>query len=241
MGGWMPSLFGHLLGSDPDGSLTYRWSLGVLVLTWVLGTIAIHAMRGNFVAERTSKKKSRFFRFERPRVVAKVVVPHFLLGAGLGLTLPFTSIFFRNHLGASTGIVGTTMALFWVAGALGGLISPAVINRVGKVRAATGWYLLGMFALLGIGCLPTLWLASGSLWIRGIAASAASAAMTNFVVELVKAEERGRLNAMIQFFWSIGWAIASLSAGWIMTHWSYSLPYLFAALKIGRASCRERV
>lgn len=229
-GGLLPSLLNDLLGTGLDSSATYRLALVVAIVCLSLALIPVYAMRRERASARSDGQRPKWYRVAQPKLVARLVAPQALLGAALGLTYPFTSVFFKNRLEASTVNIGLILSIYALTGILAGVISPLLVERFGKVRTAAALMLASAPAFVLIGYVPSLWIAAGALWLRGLFLNASWPVLGNFAMEAVTADQRGRVNALMNVFWNVSWTTTALLAGWIMSRNDYSLPYFLAFL-----------
>jgi MFS family permease len=164
-----------------------------------------------------------------------------LVGLGSGLVVPYLNLYFTDRFNASLTAVGVLISLGQVMTILSMLIGPALVRRIGQVRAVVCFQLISLPFLLITGFTNVLFIASLAFLFRQALMNAANPIQSSVLVDRVSNSRRGIANSLTQTAFMLGWA----SMGKVQSHfitvygtywgyvWTFSLTgalYVAAAL-----------
>lgn len=152
-----------------------------------------------------------------------------LVGFGAGLVIPFFNVFLSEKLGASPTVVGLILSLSNGATAVAGLLAPALVPRLGRVRTVVLTQVASIPFLLMIALPPWLWLVGAAMFFRNALMNMSSPVATSFSMEIMEPDLRGTTSSLMRVADSLARAASSACAGWMMARWGYDVPYLFTA------------
>lgn len=223
LGGYLPDLIKYC-SNITNETATYRMSLILSVIISGLGLIPILKMSKDKITI-SNKLSKRILKIKYPKLYAKLLTPHLLLGLGAGTVMPFLNVFFKKHLNASTSQIGVIFAIGSLATGLVSFLVPFVTKRFGKVMGVAILQVCSLPFLLLIALIPNITLVAIFYVIRQALMNMASPIYSNFVMETVPSEERGITSGFSSFIWSMGWAISSFYSGIIMKNYGYNVPF----------------
>jgi predicted MFS family arabinose efflux permease len=143
-----------------------------------------------------------------------------LLSLGNGAVFPFFNVFLAN-LGLPTRVISLVYAGASLVGAFCGLWGPAVARRIGPLRAVT----IIRFAPIPLFALLVLWqtasLAVLAFLVRSISISMAWPLDSTLIAELLPDTQRAHAFGFRSAAWNVGFACASLLAGYSIVRYGY--------------------
>ncbi len=163
------------------------------------------------------------------RAVLALLSYNVLIGFGAGLVIPYFNVFLSRKLGVDTAVVGLILSFSQGATAVAGLISPILANRHGKIATVVGTQVASIPFLLLIALPPNIYLVSFALFMRSALMNMSNPVASTFSMEIVPAEHRGKVSSLMRIADNLTRAASAIVAGWIMTNWSYEVPYFFTA------------
>jgi MFS family permease len=154
-----------------------------------------------------------------------------LIGLGAGLFVPYTNLFFVQHLGASSALFGLIDGSTTTLTALMTLVAPFLAARIGRVNSIVLTELASIPLLVGLGLTPTLALASLFYLSRQPLMDMSMGVLQVFSMEAAPQQYRGLANSSYQAGFQVANAITASLGGFIIVQFGY--PPLF----IGAAIC----
>lgn len=162
-------------------------------------------------------------------LIFKFVVVQIIIGIGAGLMVPYFNLYFSSRFGLSPSLIGLIMAGGQVMTAAATLISPLLVNIMGKVRTVFVVQLLSLPFLLALGLTPWLSLAVLAYLLRGALMNSVNPVFSNLLMDSVNEEMKGIANSLIQMVFQLGWVICGPVSGWIIAHYGYSYIFFISA------------
>jgi predicted MFS family arabinose efflux permease len=153
-----------------------------------------------------------------------------LLGFGAGMLLPYFSLFFVHHLGATSALFGIIDGAANILNAVGTLFAPWIALRIGRVATILLPRLLTIPILLGIGICPFLLLAAILYPLRQGLTGIPNSIFQVFSMEAVSPEHRGLANSGYQSANKIAWAAATPIGGIIISRLGYTPVFFITAV-----------
>lgn len=234
------SLVGGFLPQALPGNelLEYRWTLVAGSVIATLGLIPLLMMgparTGRGLPDPTAAKEAADATERRQvrRDMAVFVLVGGLMAVGAGMVFPFYNVFLTS-LGASSSTVGYVYAIAGLSAALIGLSAPFISQKLGSLYgvvvvrlAIVPFYLALVFA-------PALPLAAITHIVRQTSISMAWPIDSTFIAEVLPPRARSRVYGLRSAAWNLGYALASLVAGFLIVHYGYAVTFLdFVAFTI---------
>lgn len=231
-------MFANMVGNAVSGYLPMLWSntgAGYAGTLFFYGIVALLAsLPLALIAQGKSPAKSvgRIQLFQGFREIwvqrnpARLLLAHALIGFGAGLIVPLFNIFMSNKLGASSGEIGIVMSVGQVATALGALMVPLVVARMGKVATVVVLRLASIPFLILIANLTSIYGVGAAYFMRTALMNMTNPVESNFAMDLAK-ERRVEMSSLISTMDTLTRGISVLAGGWLMARFSYSVPYYF--------------
>ena len=166
----------------------------------------------------------------RNKDVIGLLVYKVIIGFGAGLVVPFFNVFLSGKLQVGTAVVGLILSFSSGATGLAGLVAPALASKYGKVKTVVGTQLASIPFLLLIALPPNIYLVSAALFMRSALMNMSSPVSSNFSMEIVEPDERGKISSLMRISDNISRAFSAAAAGYIMSRWNYEAPYFFTAV-----------
>ncbi|MEK4520967.1 MFS transporter [Psychrobacillus sp. FSL W7-1457] len=232
-GGVLADLLHALGGLSVEDAIKYVLIIGATIFT--LGLLPLTKL--NPVGTRaTSKDNQDDQRTPEPssfRKNVKIIIlfgfANLLIGTGSGLVIPYLNLYFSNRFDASNSYVGLILSLGSAMTAVAMLLGPALVKRVGKVRALVIFQLLSIPFLFITGYTNSLVIASVAFLMRQALMNAGNPIQSAIAMELVQDKYKGLANSVNQMVFNVGWAsTGTISTGLVMTfgfYWGYAYTF----------------
>ena len=169
------------------------------------------------------------YRTASQKAVLSLLTYNMLIGFGAGLVLPYVNVFLSRKLGVDTAVVGLILSFSQGATAVAGLLAPILADRFGRVATVVGTQMASIPFLLLIALPPNIYLVSFALFMRSALMNMSNPIASTFSMEIVGAENRGKVSSLSRIADNLTRAISAVVAGYIMANWSYEIPYFFTA------------
>jgi MFS family permease len=154
------------------------------------------------------------------------LVSHSLIGFGAGFIVPLFNIFMSNKLGASSGQIGVIMSVGQVATALGGLLVPLVVSRLGQVATVVVLRLASIPFLIIIANITNIYGMGAAYFFRTTLMNMTNPVESSLTMGMA-GEKRVAMSSLLSSMNTVTRAISVLASGWIMSRYSYGVPYYF--------------
>lgn len=229
LGGSLPILWARAFNVASDSFVAYR---ATLLTSFVLLAAAVipYFLIKEKVAIRSQGGTGFSLRLARPRLIGCFVLPELLMGLGAGLVIPFLNVYFANHLKANSAQIGLIFSMMSLVTTIGVLGAPILGRKYGKVGATVLTRLLSVPLLIVIALANNLWFAATAAWLRSALMNMSNPLVGSFTMEVLEPSERATVSSILNMTWNLGWGISARLAGYIMSTYSYSLPYFFTAV-----------
>ena len=166
----------------------------------------------------------------RNKDVWSLLIYSVLIGFGAGLVVPFFNVFLSGKLQVDSGIVGLILSFSQGATAIAGLLAPVLASKYGKVKTVVGTQLASIPFLLLIALPPNIYLVSLALFMRSALMNMSNPVASNFSMEIVEADKRGKISSLMRISDNIARALSAYAAGYIMSRYNYEAPYFITAV-----------
>ena len=236
---------GNLLGGIIADAVQYltplnaaqsiRVSLLVGVAIFTCGIIPLLKLKPNVKNEDAKKieqqketGKEGSFRFNL-KMIALFSFANWLIGTGSGLVIPYLNLYFANRFDASNSYIGFILALGSAMTAVAMLIGPALVNKVGKVRALVIFQLSSIPFLFLTAYTSSLILASFGFLMRQALMNAGNPITSAIAMDVVSDKYKGLGNSVNQMVFNIGWATMGVPSMWLVvtfgSYWGYAYAF----------------
>ncbi len=163
----------------------------------------------------------------KPALVAKLLLPPFLISWGAALLIPYLNLYFRERFGLDNRALGALFAGFDVATGLASLSGPALAARLGKMRTVAVTRAIGVPLLLILGAASDLWLAVAAALARVVAFNMAAPLYDAYAMEQTEESARPFMIGLLGAAYSAGFLVAPLISTFVQER--YGFGPLFAA------------
>ncbi|MER2262523.1 MAG: MFS transporter [Psychrobacillus sp.] len=236
-GGVLADLLHALGGLSVEDAIMYVLVIGATIFT--LGLLPLTKLNpvGNKATsldipndnpndKRTTEPSS--FR-KNLKIIILFGFANLLIGTGSGLVIPYLNLYFSNRFDASNSYVGLILSLGSAMTAVAMLLGPALVKRVGKVKALVIFQLLSIPFLFITGYTNSLLIASIAFLMRQALMNAGNPIQSAIAMELVQDKYKGLANSVNQMVFNVGWAsTGAISTGLVMTfgfYWGYAYTF----------------
>lgn len=230
-------MFANMAGTALSGYLPELWRSSQAGLAGTLGVYGLLALASvfplAFIAPQKGKSPAPSGRgllelsaILHNKNLVRLLVSHSLIGFGAGFIVPLFNIFMSNKLGASSGQIGVIMSVGQVATALGGLLVPLVVSRLGQVATVVVLRLASIPFLIIIANITNIYGMGAAYFFRTTLMNMTNPVESNLTMGMA-GEKRVAMSSLLSSMNTVTRAISVLASGWIMSRYSYGVPYYF--------------
>ena len=162
-------------------------------------------------------------------IAVSVYGPTILVAVGQGAILPLVALSARE-LGASVGTAALIVALIGLGQLIGDLPAGALAARIGERRALITACAVDALALVGAFLAQSLILLAIAITVTGVAHAVFGLARHAYLTEAIPVPFRARALSTLGGSFRIGLFIGPFIAAVLVTRWSISAAYAFAAI-----------
>ena len=229
----------HIIGNiSTVDSIMYVLIIGAIIFTmgivplFQLKPIKIETDAEEHTAESEGNAPSGFRK--NLKVIVLFGVANLLIGTGSGLVIPYLNLYFSNRFGASNTYIGLILSLGSAMTAVAMLLGPALVKKVGKVKALVIFQLLSIPFLFITGYTNSLIIASIAFLMRQALMNAGNPIQSAIAMELVQDKYKGLANSVNQMVFNVGWAsTGAISTGLVVTfgfYWGYAYTFTITGI-----------
>lgn len=225
-------IFGHVvesLSKNIDLVQAYRYGI---IASGIVGIIAIVFILGIKESNDTlEKKKSVTLKDSisvfKEKGVAQFIIYNSIIGFGAGLVVPYFGVYLKFKINISTSQLGLILSLSQIATGIGGLITPILANKFGKVNTIILCQIASIPFLLLIATPPSITIVTVAFFMRSALMNMTGPIISNISMELVSNEKRSVLSSILNLASSFTRAISAAVAGFVMKNFTngYEIPY----------------
>ncbi|MDF2673042.1 MAG: hypothetical protein K0R09_1307 [Clostridiales bacterium] len=159
--------------------------------------------------------------------VLQFIIYNSLIGFGAGLVVPYFGVYLKFKINITTSQLGAIMSLSQVATGVGGLITPILANKFGKVNSIIMCQIASIPFLLLIATPPSILIVSIAFFMRSALMNMTGPIINNIAMDLVSNEKRSVLSSIFNLSSSFTRAISAVVAGFMMKNFTngYEIPY----------------
>lgn len=156
------------------------------------------------------------------KVIAFFAIAQLLIGFGSGLVIPYLNLYFADRFEISNSMIGVIISLGQAATAVAMFLGPAVVRKVGEVRAVVFFQLSSLPFLLLTAFTQSLFLAAIGFLFRQALMNAGNPIQSSLMMSKVDDSVKGVANSINQMVFQIGWAsMGPISTGIVLKYGSY--------------------
>lgn len=207
----LAALVFRLSASDLVGLRINAVIFGLAGLAAILLTLTLPSVRA---PEHPPHERGRWH--DAARTAAPIAVLYVFMGAGYGMSAPYFTVYFLDHVALQKDTWGYLLAAGTVASALGSMAA-GELNRSADARRIAILGMLGLLAasLLFLFPLGVLGLAIGFLG-RSLFSTTVAPGMSATIMERARLARRAETQAYGSAAWNVGWAIGGAIGGTIL-------------------------
>lgn len=230
-------LSGHIVQAfrgSFDVVSAYRYTI---IISGVLGLIAVtFIMFMNKNSEMESKSDSVSLKQAvavfKERGVYQFIIYNTLIGFGAGLVVPYFNVYLKYKINITDVQLGTIMSISQVATGMGGLMTPILARRFGKVKTVIMCQIASIPFLLLIATPPSILIVSVAFFMRSALMNMTGPVINNISMELVDSSRRSVLSSIFNLSSNLSRALSIMVAGFIMKNFTrgYEIPYYITTL-----------
>jgi len=216
VGGYLPTIFGSLMGVGVESPPAYQATLGVMVALWALTLVPVFMIK-----ERPRRAADQvrsiwpWRNISNPGLVIRMFIPNIVISMGAAILIPYMNLFFKETFAIPDSTLGMLFAVSSVITGTATLGAPLLADRWGRIRSLVITQLASIPFLLTIGFVPAFWLAGIAFWVRAALMNMGSPLYQAFAMEQVSARERATLSGLLGMSWTIGWTVGPYLSGYM--------------------------
>ncbi|WP_345840700.1 MFS transporter [Bacillus sp. P14.5] len=218
-----------VIGLNSLNSLRLTLILGSLL--YMAGILPILKMKESVRIQPKKIADKRHWRGEGSqwKLVFLFVGAQLIIGIGSGLVVPYLNLYFADRFQTSHSAIGFILSLGQGATAIAMIIGPAVVNKIGEVKAVVLLQLLSLPFLILTGITTNLYLAVFGFLFRQALMNAGNPIQMALMMRKVPDDKKGIANSLSQMAFSMGWATMGPVSTYIVaaygSYWGYSIVF----------------
>lgn len=244
VGGYLPKIFGNLMGVGVESSPAYQGTLAVMVALWALALIPVFLIKeGPRPAADQVRSIWPWRNISNPRLVMRMFIPNIVISMGAAILIPYMNLFFKETFFIPDSTLGMLFAVSSVITGTATLGAPLLADRWGRIRSLVITQLTSIPFLLTIAFVPIFWVAGLAFWVRAALMNMGSPLYQAFAMEQVPTRERATLSGLLGMSWTIGWTIGPYLSGYMQAqpHIGFKPIFVTTCVLYVVASILERV
>lgn len=230
-------VFGHISGKlgqtyNIVGALKYS-----IILSGIFGIAAcFFAAMIKEKKEIEIKENSVFykdmFNVLRNKNSLNFLIYNCIIGFGAGLVVPYFNVYLKYKVNIGTEQIGVIMSLAQGAMGIGGLITPHLAKRYGRVKTILACQVASIPFLMLIALPPSVLIVSIALFMRNALMNMSGPIVGNMSMEMVAPNERSIFASVNNISGNLSRGLSAVVAGFIMNHFAngYEVPYFITAI-----------
>lgn len=226
IGGIFPEVLARFTVMDASGSLAYRITLLLSLITIVISFLPLLKIHEN---ERIIHKHKHSYVFRtllKSDLVLKMILVYTFFGMGWGLALPYFNVYLDVILNAGSDEIGVIFSMAEILMVVALLFLPTLTEHLGKVRVVSLVQLLSIPFLVLFISTPLLPIVGFAYIMRSTLMNLANPVMNNFKLEIVSEEQRTTMNSITWMTCYTFVGIGTYVGGYILAAGDYKLPFI---------------
>lgn len=230
-------VFGKISGAlmkSMNGVEALRKSIMISGFVGLIGVMLILFIKENKV--QVEQTKSEFFHhmadLVKKKNSRKFLVYNFIIGFGAGLVVPYFNVYLKYKVHIGTEQIGIIMSLAQGAMGLGGLLTPLLAQKYGRVKTIIACQVVSIPFLMLIALPPSVIVVSIALFMRNGLMNMSGPVVSNLSMEIINDEERPIFASINNISSNLSRALSAVVAGFIMSNFKngYEIPYFITAI-----------
>ena len=229
VGGFLPGLVATFIGLVPGSSLLvpYQLVLWLSLIPSFISLLLIIPMTRD--VPTSSEITVSLSNVRNWGFIGKYATSVSVVGLGAGVIVLYFNLFFSNEFAVGSEVVGLIFAINMVILAAGNFLSPAIADRIGKVRTVVLTEAISVPFLLMIWWAPSLQFAVLGYVVRNVMMNMSGPVSNAFFMEGLEKEERATAVGVVRTGDSFVRGVAANIGGWLLAAGFYRLPYLLVS------------
>jgi len=191
----------------------YRYTLMGAGVFMALSLFAFLSIRSDKSSIPERLKLSEYLGARNWPVLSRLILPHFIIGMGAGLVIPFLNLYFLKRFGLESDTIGQIYSFGSLFAATGFLIGPALAKRIGLIKTVVATQLLSIPFFLILAFTHHLYTAVIAFMFRGTLMNMAWPMYNNFAMELVPEKNQAGTNSVLSLAWNSSWMVSANLGG----------------------------
>jgi len=150
------------------------------------------------------------------KTTGKLIIPHFIIGTGAGLVIPFLNLYFLHRFGLESDFIGRIFSLEALFAVTGFLIGPALARRIGLIKTVVATQLLSIPFFFILAFTNHLYVAIIAFMFRGALMNMAWPMYNNLAMEIVPERNQTGANSVLSLAWNLSWMVSTSLGGVII-------------------------
>lgn len=230
-------IFGHVsekLNIVMGSIVSLKYSIIFSALMGLVACIFAAMIKDKKIA--VQKTESNFYKnavsIIKEKGPLKFIIYNFIIGFGAGLVVPYFNVYLKYKVNASTDQIGIIMSLAQAAMGIGGLVTPIMAQKYGKVKTIIVCQIVSVPFLMLIAIPPSLIVVSLALFVRNALMNMSGPIVNNMAMELVQEHQRSVFASINNISSNLSRALSAVIAGFIMKYFAngYEIPYFITAV-----------
>ncbi|NWF96325.1 MAG: MFS transporter [Candidatus Thorarchaeota archaeon] len=229
IGGFLPGFIRSVLALD--WLLAYRYSLLLAIVPLVISSAMIIFMSSDRRTDLTvlPRRHIDLKNVTSWGFMVRYAATVSTVGLGAGMIVIYFNIFFSEYFHVSTEMIGVIFGINTVVLAAGNFASPALADRIGKVRTVVLTEGLSIPFLLMLGFVNELPVAVFAYVSRNVLMNMSGPVSTAFFMEGLTKRERATALGLVRAGDSLVRGVAAIIGGLLLAAGLYTLPYLLVS------------
>jgi MFS family permease len=227
IGGYLPSWFGGIFNVGATSATAYAYAIGIAGILVIMAVIPRALLKRKYLSsdERSAFAPLSYAR-KHPGMLAKLLLPMFVVSIGAGLIMPFMNIFFSKVHNQPDPVIGTMFAWGSLAMGIGLILAPALADRFGKMKVIVYSQAISIPFLVMLGFSPLFGLSALAYFVRLTLMNMSSQVYQTFVMEQVDSESRAMVASLNSMVNSFGRAFSPIISGWLQVSYGFGPSFM---------------
>ncbi|WP_204412311.1 MFS transporter [Bacillus tianshenii] len=236
LGGTLTDSFLHLFGLSPVWSVRLTLLIGSIIFFIGIFPLLKTTETPRKVEKASFSLKGLFTSMPKGqlKLIIMFAAAQVLIGFGSGLVIPYLNLYFADRFDTSNSSIGLVLSLGQAVTAVAMIIGPALVRRVGDIRAVVILQLLSLPFMMITAFTHSFWLAALGFLFRQALMNAANPIISSMMMEKVDDRLKGFANSISQMVFSLGWAsMGPVSMTIVLMYgeyWGYAIVFSITAV-----------
>ncbi|MHA2142292.1 MAG: MFS transporter [Candidatus Thorarchaeota archaeon] len=227
LGGFLPGFFQTYLSLGPNLLWPYRLTLWFSLVPMLVSTLLLVPMSSD--RPRDCEVKMGFQNVKNWRFIGGYMASVSTIGLGAGMIVMYFNLFFESVFEADAALIGIIFGINTITLSAGNFLSPALSDRIGKVKTIILTEALSIPFLLMISWAPVIYFAVIAYVMRSVLMNMAGPVQSAFFMEGLRKEERATAMGVVRTGDSLARGVAANIGGWMLAAGLYREPYLLVS------------